>query len=162
MKTKSKRFLKLATLCLALLGTTLLTTQPVKAEVVLTQSPASDSHELEKNSEQQKDIIKKRYIDQTGISSEDLEQQHEKNRFEGYFHGYNDGLSGLERPKRDNIEVPSDCSDGHGDVEYKDGYEGGFEEGRRENYPVQAFLEQVWGFLTSIFHDWFGDGAKPQ
>ncbi|HGK8398121.1 TPA: hypothetical protein ACJ645_001725, partial [Streptococcus pyogenes] len=32
MKTKSKRFLKLATLCLALLSTTLLTTQPVKAE----------------------------------------------------------------------------------------------------------------------------------
>ncbi|SQG39008.1 hypothetical membrane associated protein [Streptococcus pyogenes] len=34
MKTKSKRFLNLATLCLALLGTTLLTTQPVKAEGV--------------------------------------------------------------------------------------------------------------------------------
>ncbi|EPA2134656.1 hypothetical protein [Streptococcus pyogenes] len=32
MKTKSKRFLKLATLCLALLSTTLLMTQPVKAE----------------------------------------------------------------------------------------------------------------------------------
>ncbi|HEP2035842.1 hypothetical membrane associated protein [Streptococcus pyogenes] len=31
MKTRSKRFLNLATLCLALLGTTLLTTQPVKA-----------------------------------------------------------------------------------------------------------------------------------
>ncbi|HFX3986337.1 TPA: hypothetical protein ACIEH6_001080, partial [Streptococcus pyogenes] len=31
MKTKSKRFLNLAPLCLALLGTTLLTTQPVKA-----------------------------------------------------------------------------------------------------------------------------------
>ncbi|HEQ9820870.1 TPA: hypothetical protein VIS21_000470 [Streptococcus pyogenes] len=33
MKTKSKRFLNLATLCLALLGTTLLMTCPVKAEV---------------------------------------------------------------------------------------------------------------------------------
>ncbi|HHK0193656.1 TPA: hypothetical protein ACQN8E_000135 [Streptococcus pyogenes] len=33
MKTKSKRFLKLATLCLALLGTTLLMGRPVKAEV---------------------------------------------------------------------------------------------------------------------------------
>ncbi|HEQ2121612.1 TPA: hypothetical protein ACP1MF_001779 [Streptococcus pyogenes] len=32
MKTKSKRFLNLAPLCLALLSTTLLTTQPVKAE----------------------------------------------------------------------------------------------------------------------------------
>ncbi|HER1920635.1 TPA: hypothetical protein VKO32_000608 [Streptococcus pyogenes NGAS346] len=34
MKTKSKRFLNLATLCLALLGTTLLMTRPVKAEVI--------------------------------------------------------------------------------------------------------------------------------
>ncbi|HER2581188.1 TPA: hypothetical protein VJY08_000501 [Streptococcus pyogenes] len=32
MKTKSKRFLNLATLCLALLGTTLLMEQPVKAD----------------------------------------------------------------------------------------------------------------------------------
>ncbi|HER2672243.1 TPA: hypothetical protein VJY79_001716 [Streptococcus pyogenes] len=32
MKTKSKRFLNLATLCLALLGTTLLMGEPVKAE----------------------------------------------------------------------------------------------------------------------------------
>ncbi|VHM38841.1 hypothetical protein [Streptococcus pyogenes] len=32
MKTRSKRFLNLATLCLALLGTTLLMAQPVKAE----------------------------------------------------------------------------------------------------------------------------------
>ncbi|AIL10489.1 hypothetical membrane associated protein [Streptococcus pyogenes] len=35
MKTKSKRFLNLATLCLALLGTTLLVTQPAEAEVIL-------------------------------------------------------------------------------------------------------------------------------
>ncbi|VGS80555.1 hypothetical membrane associated protein [Streptococcus pyogenes] len=34
MKTKSKRFLNLATLCLALLGTTLLMAHPVKAEFV--------------------------------------------------------------------------------------------------------------------------------
>lgn len=58
MKTKSKRFLNLATLCLALLGTTLLMARPVKAEVVMTQSPAGDSQVSEKNSEQQKDIIK--------------------------------------------------------------------------------------------------------
>ncbi|HEP4577285.1 TPA: hypothetical protein VCT85_001539, partial [Streptococcus pyogenes] len=35
MKTKSKRFLNLATLCLALLGTTLLMGQPIKAEAVV-------------------------------------------------------------------------------------------------------------------------------
>ncbi len=48
MKTKSKRFLNLATLCLALLGTTLLMARPVKAEVVMTQSPAGDSQVSEK------------------------------------------------------------------------------------------------------------------
>ncbi|VHE09202.1 Uncharacterised protein [Streptococcus pyogenes] len=38
MKTKSKRFLNLATLCLALLGTTLLMEQPVKAETSTVRS----------------------------------------------------------------------------------------------------------------------------
>ncbi|HEQ5503775.1 TPA: hypothetical protein VHD08_001800, partial [Streptococcus pyogenes] len=48
MKTKSKRFLNLATLCLALLGTTLLMEQPVKAEVqVIRQEQLSDTETSE-------------------------------------------------------------------------------------------------------------------
>ncbi|HER4805245.1 TPA: hypothetical protein VKP28_001577, partial [Streptococcus pyogenes NGAS130] len=39
MKTKSKRFLNLATLCLALLGTTLLMEQSAEAEVILIPRP---------------------------------------------------------------------------------------------------------------------------
>ncbi|ACI60683.1 hypothetical protein JavanS529_0001 [Streptococcus satellite phage Javan529] len=42
MKTKSKRFLNLATLCLALLGTTLLMGHPVKAEAVYTHPQSSE------------------------------------------------------------------------------------------------------------------------
>ncbi|HER1853977.1 TPA: hypothetical protein VJO57_001107 [Streptococcus pyogenes] len=160
MKTKSKRFLNLATLCLALLGTTLLMTHPVKAEAEAEAEVQSISRDTDTGL---KDTIRERYMGEMGISSDDLERQSDyKNRFEGYFKGYSDGLNGCERPERDKIEVPSEYSGGQGDTEYRDGYEGGFEEGRRENYPVQAFLEQVWGFLTSIFHDWFGDGAKSQ
>ncbi|HHK0722413.1 TPA: hypothetical protein ACQOAG_001760, partial [Streptococcus pyogenes] len=158
MKTKSKRFLKLATLCLALLSTTLLVTQPVKAETVLTQSSAGGSNGSEKNSEQQRDILKKRYMDRTNASLEELEQD----RFEGYFNGYNDGLNGRERPERDNIYVPSGYGDGNGDVEYRDGYQEGFEEGRHEGHPVTAFLEDLWGFLTDIFGNLFGSNNSSQ
>ncbi|VGV37246.1 hypothetical protein [Streptococcus pyogenes] len=50
MKTKSKRFLKLATLCLALLSTILLMTQPVKAEISRV-SPTSGFDEARKRGE---------------------------------------------------------------------------------------------------------------
>ncbi|HGH8634376.1 hypothetical protein [Streptococcus pyogenes] len=160
MKTRSKRFLNLATLCLALLGTALLTTQPVKAEVVLTQSSAEGSHDSEKNSEQ-KDIIKKHYMGQMGIEPDELEQPDSKSRFEGYFQGYNDGLSGSDRSERDNIVVPRGIDPRYGD-EYKDGYQGGFEEGRHEAYPVTAFLEDLWGFLTNVFGGWFGSNNSSQ
>ncbi|HFX5461455.1 TPA: hypothetical protein ACIE0U_000472 [Streptococcus pyogenes] len=47
MKTKSKRFLNLATLCLALLGTTLLMGRPVKAEISKV-SPTSQASGFDK------------------------------------------------------------------------------------------------------------------
>ncbi|HFK0961828.1 TPA: hypothetical protein ACGYRP_001283 [Streptococcus pyogenes] len=158
MKTKkSKRFLNLATLCLALLSTTLLMTQPVKAETETgVQSISRDT-----GTDQKRDIIKERYAGQMGISSDYLEQSEYKNRFEGYFKGYNDGLDGLERPERDKIVVPDEYSDGHG-VDYKDGYQGGFEEGRREARPIETFLETVWQFLTDIFGGWFGSNNSSQ
>ncbi|HGK8122455.1 TPA: hypothetical protein ACJ7B5_001070, partial [Streptococcus pyogenes] len=61
MKTKSKRFLNLATLCLALLGTTLLMTRPVKAEVVL----AEGTQRTAENAED--DNIKKDYLTRVGL-----------------------------------------------------------------------------------------------
>lgn len=54
MKTKkSKRFLNLATLCLALLGTTLLMAHPVNAEVAK-QSGGSDKSEVQEQSPYEK------------------------------------------------------------------------------------------------------------
>ncbi|HHJ7453243.1 hypothetical membrane associated protein [Streptococcus pyogenes] len=153
MKTKSKRFLNLATLCLALLGTTLLTTQPVKAEATpITQ-------EVQQPDENTEDI-KREYMSRYGT---DLTEQDAQDRFRGYLDGYNDGLKGSNRSERNNIQVPDELKDkGNRDSEYRDGYEGGFEVGRRKNYPVQAFLEEVWDFLTGIFSSWFSGEEGSQ
>ncbi|HFN2786403.1 TPA: hypothetical protein ACHDB9_000240 [Streptococcus pyogenes] len=61
MKTKSKRFLNLATLCLALLGTTLLMARPVKAEVI----PVTETEGVQK--QQTEDTFKKEYMDRFGL-----------------------------------------------------------------------------------------------
>ncbi|HHJ7237796.1 TPA: hypothetical protein ACQM8Z_000580 [Streptococcus pyogenes] len=176
--TRSKRFLNLATLCLALLGTTLLTTQPVKAEGVqysLESDVSTDSSEQSsstgqtgKNAEEvqqtdenaEDDNIKKEYMTRVGLDNlDDLEHPDYKDRFQGYLNGYKEGLKGSTRPEPKDIQIPKGFEGDTG--EYKDGYEEGFGEGRRKNYPVRAFLEEVWGFLTGIFHEWF-DGAGSQ
>ncbi|HEP1492995.1 TPA: hypothetical protein ACXFFL_001163 [Streptococcus pyogenes] len=148
MKTKSKRFVNLATLCLALLGTTLLMTRPVKAEVVMTQSPAEGSNSSEKNSEQQ-DQDK---VQQRGDNKDDWDR------------GYNDGYKkGEESDTREELDrsafdsFPQDISDRG---EYLDGYEGGYEAGWRKGHPVEAFLEMAWHFLTYAFTSLFGGGSS--
>ncbi|HER1857730.1 TPA: hypothetical protein VJO59_000472 [Streptococcus pyogenes] len=156
MKTKSKRFLNLATLCLALLGTTLLIAQPVKAEVtVATTEGVHQTAEAENE-----DIIKEEYMTLLGLSDSDLQNPLEEARYKGYVDGYRKGFGGEDRIDRSAIKdlyynVPS-SEDG----EYRDGYEQGFEKGRHANYPVRAFLEDLlgglWGFLTGIF----GDGSS--
>ncbi|HGI1275852.1 TPA: hypothetical protein ACJP78_001024 [Streptococcus pyogenes] len=100
MKTKSKRFLNLATLCLALLGTTLLMGRPVKAEVVSRD-----------NSTEQTDIMKRRYMDSTGISEKELEQKYGEDRFQGYLDGYKEGLEKSDIPKWSDIKVPDGRDD---------------------------------------------------
>ncbi|VHF16388.1 Uncharacterised protein [Streptococcus pyogenes] len=74
MKTKSKRFLNLATLCLALLGTTLLMAHPVKAEVqVIRQEQRSDTETSENQTD---DTEMNKYLE---------------GRKKGYGDGYSDG-----------------------------------------------------------------------
>ncbi|HEP1479347.1 hypothetical protein [Streptococcus pyogenes] len=127
MKTKSKRFLNLATLCLALLGTTLLMGQPVKAEGVY----ADPMHITEQDDE----------------SGDKYTESHRKGTEDGYEAGKkatNDTL------KRANIQVPGKL-DPEG---YKDGYEGGFSKGYNEvNHPIltaiEEFLSWLWGLFTT-------------
>lgn len=106
------------------------------------------------------DNIKKEYMTRVGLDNlDDLEHPDYKDRFQGYLNGYKEGLKGSTRPEPKDIQIPKGFEGDAG--EYKDGYEEGFGEGRRKNYPVRAFLEEVWGFLTGIFHEWF-DGVGSQ
>ncbi|HER9427026.1 TPA: hypothetical protein ACQ99M_000149 [Streptococcus pyogenes] len=152
MKTKSKRFLNLATLCLALLGTTLLMGQPVKAEVVTTTGG------VRQQTAENEDTIKKEYMALFELG--DSDSLDEDPRYKGYVDGYRKGFGGEGRTDRDAIEDPHYDALSSEDSEYRDGYEQGFEKGRHENYPVRAFLEDflagLWGFLADIF----GDGSS--
>ncbi|VHC89489.1 hypothetical protein [Streptococcus pyogenes] len=141
MKTKSKRFLNLATLCLALLGTTLLMAHPVKAEV----------------------IQKGEYMAQFGKYDPANYPSNLEARYKGYSEGYGKGFNGDDMPERLNMQVPEDVQSSGDSDDYRDGYEEGYGQGRHEGYPVVAFLEDVlksvWGFLTGIFEGGSSDDA---
>ncbi|HHK0739962.1 Uncharacterised protein [Streptococcus pyogenes] len=138
MKTKSKRFLNLATLCLALLGTTLLMAHPVKAEIVMPQEHTRNSSgENGKGSEETADQELDPYGHSRKLGEED---------------GYNAGKrasiyeSGVDREK---IVVPRD-RDIKDDVGYKDGYEYGYGQGWEEEHPFQAALNWLWGIVSGL------------
>ncbi|HFX5146684.1 TPA: hypothetical protein ACIEVS_000967 [Streptococcus pyogenes] len=133
MKTKSKRFLNLATLCLALLGTTLLMTRPVKAEVSLVRG----TQQTVENAEDSDAKIEKEYLERYGLNK--LEGQYYIDRFRGYLNGHKDGLKGSKRPKPGDIPIPSDFQGDRQD--YKDGYEEGFAEGRYKRRPLETEAE---------------------
>ncbi|WP_186433267.1 hypothetical protein [Streptococcus pyogenes] len=136
MKTRSKRFLNLATLCLALLGTALLMAHPVKAEV----------------------MSKEEYM--TRFELGDLgDDSALEARYKGYLEGYEKGFNGDDMPKRTGIEVSEGVQPSYGD-DYRDGYEEGYGQGRHEGHPVKAFLEDLWGFLTNVFGGWFGEDQE--
>ncbi|VGR41574.1 Uncharacterised protein [Streptococcus pyogenes] len=118
MKTRSKRFVNLATLCLALLGTTLLMGRPVKAEV----------------------ISKREYMTRYWEGGSDKYPAYLEARYKGYVKGYNEGLEGQDRPERDNIKVPGDVQFSY-DTDYRDGYEEGFGEGQHKRDPLETETE---------------------
>ncbi|MEN4375038.1 hypothetical protein R2579_03230 [Streptococcus pyogenes] len=150
MKTKSKRFLNLATLCLALLGTTLLMTQPVKAEITLAKGE-STSHQTAQPTSPSKLFLGS---ESGGNSTYNYDFWHGL----GYRDGYEKGEES-DSPDISDIDVPDYVSDKEA---YKEGYKKGFEEGRREARPIEAFIEQVWEFFTSIFKGWFGSDDNSQ
>ncbi|HER0850741.1 hypothetical protein ETT45_01880 [Streptococcus pyogenes] len=143
MKTKkSKRFLNLATLCLALLGTTLLMGRPVKAEAAripnVQQGQSDISNNTRENGEQD-DESGAKYAESYRIGNED---------------GYKAGKKATPNDtlEREDIKVPDpDKLDPEG---YKDGYEGGFWKGFNEvNHPIltaiEGFLSWLWGLFTT-------------
>ncbi|VGU94383.1 hypothetical protein [Streptococcus pyogenes] len=138
MKTKSKRFLNLATLCLALLGTTLLTTQPAEAEVILLPINGRGSNPQVKSQaeENAENITYKEYMAQFGLG--ELEEPYYKDRFRGYLDGYKEGLKGSRSTSPEPKDIP--LPDGFkGDrVGYTDGYEEGFGKGAHKHRPLEA------------------------
>ncbi|VGV69589.1 Uncharacterised protein [Streptococcus pyogenes] len=153
MKTKSKRFLKLAPLCLALLSTTLLTTQPVKAEGVLRdpQPVTQDSGQRGSRQSQQEGV---------GSGYSDNDEELQKHQEEAYQAGWDAGLlagKGAEQPNVERENIPSskyDYADYDGekfDVEYKDGYQAGHKEGWGEEHPFQAALNWLWDIVSGLF-----------
>ncbi|MGS7042632.1 hypothetical protein ACEN7R_04705 [Streptococcus pyogenes] len=150
MKTKSKRFLNLATLCLALLGTTLLMGQPVKAEGTLIQSAsdgAVDRANSDNNSEQ--DNIRREYMSRLGLSQSDIEQYpYDKGRLEGYIVGYRDGMkSGATETPSVSESAPEGYNDG-----YTEGYSRSWHE---TNQPIRTALYDVFGWFMGWLQSFF-------
>ncbi|HEP2269050.1 hypothetical protein ACF0L7_00425 [Streptococcus pyogenes] len=161
MKTKkSKRFLNLATLCLALLGTTLLMGQPVKAEVTWTRNEGSS--ELTNQAEQQGGTSGRH--NSFGSSSENGESwgesvdSYDKGRADGYKDGYERGQQD-GAPREFEGPIPNDSTGGYTDSSevywykegYKDTFKNGYYEGWASNNIVQATLEWLWTTITSWF-----------
>ncbi|HFX4942823.1 TPA: hypothetical protein ACM7T7_001153 [Streptococcus pyogenes] len=143
MKTRSKHFLNLATLCLALLGTTLLMVQPVKAST----------------EEESYTTYQEGYESFTEASSGDLDTEEDgmsSERKRGFSEGFKAGQYGTSSSiSRDNIALPTDKGSNwdrsFGDTDYKDGYEDGYRKGWQKGHPIAATLEWLWQVITSWF-----------
>ncbi|HEQ1092784.1 TPA: hypothetical protein ACF4ZG_001381 [Streptococcus pyogenes] len=161
MKTKSKRFVNLATLCLALLGTTLLMGRPVKADGVTDGVSESLQHQEQLDSE----VGETENSKQHG-STVDPYREYLEGRDAGYEAGYRDGNK-LGAPKEvgkgphvpltnpyddDETEKKQDYESG-----YSDAYDGGYSDGWRNAHPIQAFLDMAWHFLAYTIGGLFGN-----
>ncbi|HEP6115140.1 TPA: hypothetical protein VLM34_000740 [Streptococcus pyogenes] len=154
MKTKSKRFLNLATLCLALLGTTLLMGQPVKAseqtddDAVLMNSSGGEGSE-------QDNYIREQYRSSLGLSQEDFDelnsQPYYEGRLSGYIHGYKDGQRlGASSSPTDDKPYKGSRNDDY-KTGFNDGYGSGYHDGWEQTNPFQSLLNYIWGVITDFF-----------
>ncbi|HGW2926351.1 TPA: hypothetical protein ACVNFQ_000879 [Streptococcus pyogenes] len=147
MKTKSKRFLNLATLCLALLGTTLLMEHPVKAEAVRTPLVG----EVSENGSTDGELTQER---------NDEAEAYQKGRNAGEEAGYQDGKkeNSTRVPQNDSPKPSSTPYTGNYSLEseyktgYSDAYMLGYERGWGETHPIEATLQFLW---DTIYY-WFG------
>lgn len=125
MKTKSKRFLNLATLCLALLSATLLMAQPVKAR---------------DNQSQQQEHISNNNVEDSQKNDSDYDQ--------GYKEGYKDGQKegAPEDPDKEEDEFKNKPP------RYGDGYYSGYYRGWDvTNRPFQTLLKDIYLWLWETF-----------
>ncbi|EMO8622175.1 TPA: hypothetical protein ACJTYV_001533 [Streptococcus pyogenes] len=146
MKTRSKHFLNLATLCLALIGTTLLMAQPVKAEM----------------SEAGHDSVT---VSSVGLADDGAyDKGHDAGSKAGYQAGLQSSWNESEPPSKDNIPEPSENpyeGNERDKADYKqgfrDGYPGGYVGGWRESHPIEATLQYLWYTVSSWFESLFNN-----
>ncbi|QCK28282.1 hypothetical protein [Streptococcus pyogenes] len=129
MKTKSKRFLNLATLFLALFGAVWIC-RPIEARHSTEGTVVRES-------------LRGYYSDSE--EEQRVDEAHDR----GHADGYKDGCEG--NPKKDKEDTPQ----GIGDSElsdYWDSYDMGYEAGYRlweTEHPVEATLSWIWETITS-------------
>ncbi|HEQ1488952.1 TPA: hypothetical protein VD593_000394 [Streptococcus pyogenes] len=128
MKTKSKRFLNLATLCLALLGTTLLMGQPIKAEAVVSDlndavsSMGDTAEETDVNIDGQKDNAPRLFDSST-----------------------------LEPPTNPYEDAGDTLNSNWFKSGYSDAYGQAYEQGWNDTHPIQSTLIWLWGIVRNLF-----------
>ncbi|HER1450481.1 hypothetical protein [Streptococcus pyogenes] len=139
MRTKSKRFLKLAPLCLALLGTTLLMGQPVKAEAI-PQSVVQTEGNVTQEGSSEDQVLN----ELSGFDGTEAQKQ-------GYKAGYNDAIEGRPQTPRDQLEIPKNL-DRSDEVDYKDGYGNGYNYGWEKNHPIEVAVMNFFNWVLSFFN----------
>ncbi|AND04406.1 hypothetical protein [Streptococcus pyogenes] len=137
MKTKSKRFLNLAALCLALLGTTLLVGRPVKAEArqetVQSIETGSKNEEVSQSSE---------------TSGNNL---YEDARKKGYEKGYEAGKRPGAPKEPDDDSSINNPYDG-----FSDGYIAGYSAGWHETHLVESTIDSIFEWFLGVLSYFFG------
>lgn len=132
MKTKSKRFLNLATLCLALLGTTLLMARPVKAEIVTSGHRTSD-------------------VGHTTESGGDYDDLWELGQSDGRIDGSRSDAPEMNESELQDKAIEKAREGNHGDG-YSDGYQSGYSQAWYEtHHPIMAAIGSFLGWLWDLF-----------
>ncbi|HEQ4642104.1 TPA: hypothetical protein ACJOJV_001319 [Streptococcus pyogenes] len=153
MKTKSKRFLNLATLCLALLGTTLLMGQPVKAEGVSNPDESSLYTSNNDGGEGGADL-RRQYLTERSLTEDQLiGDEYYQGGFDGYLAGYKDG-SKSDAPREPEDKPYPYEGDNKGEeykLGYTDCYSSGYRYGWEKNHPIQSLLSYIWEVITNFF-----------
>lgn len=149
MKTKSKRFLNLATLCLALLGTTLLMGQPIKAEAVV--SDLNDAVSSMGDTAEETDVNIDGQEDEEDEEDDAYMQGRRLGEKEGYEAGQKDNAPRLFDSST--LEPPTNPYEDAGDTlnsnwfksGYSDAYGQAYEQGWNDTHPIQSTLIWLWG-----------------
>ncbi|HER7749287.1 TPA: hypothetical protein VO477_000604 [Streptococcus pyogenes] len=154
MKTRSKRFLNLATLCLALLGITLLMARPVKAEFVPTHQQSGESSRLMNDPGEDSSSEESTDSNRQSLNRESEQDDEAEAQDAGWQKGLEAGKnSSIWKPALEFDEVPQPDVEYSDYVlqQYKEGYMAGYAYGWGETHElglaVLSVLQWVWGSI---------------